>query len=108
MLAVTDMYGHGSHVLKSPSYLALSSQAANTLTMSDKAQHAHRRRILSQAFSESSLRKLEPTVQERIKRLCTLIHSQVSGSGDGWTSPMDMGRSCKLPIPPPFCNRMIL
>lgn len=88
-----DMYGHGAQVRKSPAYLALSQAAANTLTIADKAQHAYRRRILSQAFSESSMRRLEPLIQERIKALCTVIRGQVSESVDGWSSPIDMGRT---------------
>lgn len=103
MLDVADIYGHGSHVRKYAGYQALSSQAANTLTMSDKVQHAHRRRILSQAFSENSLRQLEPVIQLRIERFCELIRCQVdlkSEPVDKWTTPVDMALSCKLPIYP--------
>ncbi|KID82713.1 Cytochrome P450 [Metarhizium guizhouense ARSEF 977] len=94
---MADIYGHGSNVRKYAGYQALSSQAANTLTMSDKVQHAHRRRILSLAFSENNLRRLEPIIQSRIERFCKLIRSRVpqepESVGDGWTSPFDMARS---------------
>ncbi|EXU95949.1 cytochrome P450 [Metarhizium robertsii] len=100
-LVMADIYGHGSNVRKYAGYQALSSQAANTLTMSDKVQHAHRRRILSLAFSENNLRRLEPIIQSRIERFCKLIRSRVpqepESVGDGWTSPVDMARSCKFP-----------
>ncbi|KUI71279.1 Versicolorin B desaturase [Cytospora mali] len=66
-----DIYGHGAPVRKFPGYQALSSHAANTLTMSDKVQHALRRRVLSQAFSESSLRMLEPAIRSRVDRFFT-------------------------------------
>lgn len=99
---LADIYGHGSHVRKYAGYQALSSQAANTLTMSDKMQHAHRRRIISQAFSENSLRKLEPAIQSRVARFCSVIRSQASrdlDSAEQWMGPLDMASSCKLQIP---------
>ncbi|KAI1171197.1 putative cytochrome P450 [Nemania sp. FL0916] len=71
--ALYDIYGHGARVQKFKGYQALSSMAANTLTMSDKAQHAARRRFISQAFSQSSLRMLEPAIRSRIERFCRQI-----------------------------------
>ncbi|ETS84641.1 hypothetical protein PFICI_02666 [Pestalotiopsis fici W106-1] len=68
-----DIYGHGAHVKKFDGYKVLSSQAANTLTLSDKAQHARRRRVISQAFSESSLRLFEPDMIARIDRFCQFV-----------------------------------
>ncbi|KAF5856985.1 hypothetical protein ETB97_006441 [Aspergillus alliaceus] len=101
--ALRDIYGHGAHVRKYGGYQVLSSKAANTLTMSDKVQHAHRRRIISQAFSENSLRKLEPAIQARINRFCHLLRRQIpqqSQLADEWTPPFDMAHSYKLASPP--------
>ncbi|ORY69073.1 putative cytochrome P450 [Pseudomassariella vexata] len=92
--ALRDIYGHGAHVRKFDGYMVLSSQAVNTLTMSDKAQHARRRRVISQAFSESSLRLFEPTIISRIDRFCQVIRGHASSEGK-WTEPQDMAHGCK-------------
>ncbi|KUI61166.1 Versicolorin B desaturase [Cytospora mali] len=89
--ALHDIYGHGAPVRKFPGYQALSSHAANTLTMSDKVQHALRRRVLSQAFSESSLRMLEPAIRSRVDRFCQFIRDQRAPE-EKWTTPLDMAR----------------
>ncbi|KAI9150038.1 Cytochrome P450 monooxygenase lcsN [Paramyrothecium foliicola] len=84
-----DIYGHGAKVQKSKNYTVLAQKAPNTLTIRDKAQHARRRRVVSQAFSESSLRVFEPKVQSRLQRFCDKIRKNMSGEGQ-WTSPLNI------------------
>jgi cytochrome P450 len=91
---LADIYGHGNHVKKFKGYNALASQAPNTLTLTDKVQHASRRRVLSQAFSESSLRLFEPTIRSRIDRFCQVLH-KLDDSGMKWTKSIDMSHQCK-------------
>ncbi|KAJ4156281.1 hypothetical protein NW754_007905 [Fusarium falciforme] len=85
----TDVYGHGAPVTKGHSYKVLSARAPNTLTMQDKVQHSRRRRVLSQAFSESSLRKFEPVMQARIDRFLRVVRGADLQAGQ-WSEPSNM------------------
>ncbi|KAL6365600.1 hypothetical protein LRP88_01600 [Fusarium phalaenopsidis] len=85
----TDVYGHGAPVTKGHSYKVLSARAPNTLTMQDKVQHSRRRRVLSQAFSESSLRKFEPVMQARIDRFLRVVRGPDLQAGQ-WSEPSNM------------------
>ncbi|KAI0110541.1 cytochrome P450 [Hypoxylon sp. NC0597] len=77
-LALHDIYGHSAHVKKSDSYKILALKAPNTLTMSDKVQHARRRRIISRAFSENSPRLFEPILISKINIFCLVLRSYLS------------------------------
>jgi cytochrome P450 len=72
----------------------LASKAPNTLTLSDKAQHSRRRRVISQAFSENSMRRFEPILVSKIDRFCQLLRAR-QADADQWTSPLNMARQCK-------------
>lgn len=98
----TDIYGHQAKVTKFKNYEVLSRQAANTLTLRDKGQHARRRRVVSQAFSESSLRLFEPKIISRIDRFCDILRersrnpeAETNVKSGGWSEPMDMSHECK-------------
>ncbi|KAF2158801.1 hypothetical protein M409DRAFT_71434 [Zasmidium cellare ATCC 36951] len=83
-----EIYGHGNKVTKCSTYKFLAQQAPNTLTFTDKAQHGSRRRVLSQGFSESSLRLFEPKIHIKLQKLVSVIKGQ---QHDGeWTVPIDM------------------
>lgn len=49
--------------------------APNTLTIRDKRDHGRRRRILSQALSESQIRAYESIVLRHIRTLCSNIQA---------------------------------
>ncbi|KAI1265005.1 cytochrome P450 [Xylariaceae sp. FL1019] len=87
--ALHDIYGHGARVKKYKGYSVLAAQAPNMLTLSDKTQHSRRRRVISQAFSESSLRLFEPLLLNRIHRFCASLRTQVEAGRD-WSKPLDM------------------
>ncbi|KAI1300937.1 cytochrome P450 [Xylaria venustula] len=87
--ALRDIYGHAARVRKYDGYNMLASQAPNLFTLSDKTQHGRRRRVISQAFSESSLRIFEPIILSRIHRFCAKLRSQ-SMAANGWSQPLDM------------------
>ncbi|KAL7896740.1 cytochrome P450 [Trichoderma sp. SZMC 28014] len=89
--ALYDVYGHGAKVKKYKNYRVLASQAPNTLTLSNKVQHARRRRVVAQAFSETSLRRFEPKVQSVLERFCQHLRSAANES-TGWTSPRDISK----------------
>ncbi|KAL4751046.1 hypothetical protein BDW72DRAFT_193314 [Aspergillus terricola var. indicus] len=86
--ALQDIYGHHGKVTKCSTYRFLAQQAPNTLTLTDKAQHGSRRRVLSQAFSESSLRLFEPKVRTKLDRFVSIIKSEQYDGG--WSVPVDM------------------
>ncbi|KAL6859823.1 hypothetical protein ACO1O0_003847 [Amphichorda felina] len=86
----TAVYGHGAPVTKGHSYKVLSARAPNTLTMQDKLQHSRRRRVLSQAFSESSLRKFQPVIQTRIDRFLQVVRGGVDLQAGQWSEPSNM------------------
>lgn len=90
----TDVYGHGAPVTKGHSYKVLAARAPNTLTMQDKLQHSRRRRVLSQAFSESSLRKFEPVMQARIDRFLRAVRGADLQAGQ-WSEPSNMAHRCR-------------
>ena len=90
-----DIHGHGNNVKKFEGYKVLASQAPNTLTMADKTRHAGRRRILSQAFSENSLRIFEPSISSRIDRFCDIIREN-GATSEEWTRPLDMAHHCRV------------
>ncbi|ORY60121.1 cytochrome P450 [Pseudomassariella vexata] len=89
--ALHDIYGHGAHVRKFDGYKILSSHALNTLTLSNKVQHARRRRVISQAFSESSLRMFESLIVSKLDNFCQIIRG-TSLEGE-WTVSQDMAEN---------------
>uniref|UniRef100_A0A8H7KA36 Uncharacterized protein n=1 Tax=Bionectria ochroleuca TaxID=29856 RepID=A0A8H7KA36_BIOOC len=88
--ALSDIYSHRANTIKSKTYLMLAHQAANSLTMRDKVLHGKRRRVVSQAFSEATMRSFEPKIVEKIQRLCDTITKSLGV--DGWSETKDMGR----------------
>lgn len=87
--ALKDIYGHGKNFRKSDFYLAFpavkgvhnthNSKNENTemvdkvtLTISGirKEEHGRKRRVLSQAFSESALKNMEYLVLDNIRLFC--------------------------------------
>ncbi|KND86902.1 Benzoate 4-monooxygenase, partial [Tolypocladium ophioglossoides CBS 100239] len=78
--ALRDIYGHHGKVVKFKNYEILSRQAANLLTLRDKAQHGRRRRVISQAFSENSLRLFEPKILLKIDRFCEILRKRQDGT----------------------------
>ena len=86
--------------MKFKNYEVLSRQAANLLTLRDKTQHGRRRRVISQAFSESTLRLFEPKILSKVDRFCEILRlrqdgSQISAEAGDWTEPIDMGHACR-------------
>lgn len=93
---LVDIYAHGKNVQKSTGYMAMVHRAPNTLTLIDKKAHGRRRRIISQGFGDSSLRKYQPTIIERVQGLCATVDRHC---GDGnWSLPMNMADYCKVSL----------
>jgi cytochrome P450 len=91
--AVSDIYAHRANTVKSKTYLMLAQQAANSLTMRDKVLHGKRRRVVSQAFSDATMRSFEPKIVDKIQRLSATIRKSFGEEESSET--MDMGRYCE-------------
>ena len=104
--ALRDIYSGSKNFQKSPNYRVLRHQAANTLTMINKKEHARRRRIISQGVSDAALRSHEPTILSHIKKCFDVVLDtdekylgiveplspigSVSGKREGWTPARNM------------------
>lgn len=72
-------------------------RATNTLTEVDKKKHGKKRRLISQAFSDSALKSYENVVLTHVKQLCSeLISTEGKAVTDGaWAPAKNMARWCK-------------
>lgn len=66
--------------------------AYNTHTCIDKALHRRKRKVVSQAFSESAIRAFEPTMLNNIKIFIDQLarRCDVHANPEGWSEPQDM------------------
>jgi len=93
--ALKAIYAHGANVQKSTFYKCFRAapQAVSTLLVTDKAQHARKRRVMSQAFSAEAMRGMEVYVVGLVQDLVDKIDEvkKVSDAkGDGWSSTVPM------------------
>jgi cytochrome P450 len=77
--ALKDIYGFKSNVQKASFYQAFwaSKDAFSTHSSIDKGIHARKRRVLSQAFSDSAIKSMENHVLAHIRQFC----ANLSGYG---------------------------
>lgn len=57
--------------------------------------HGRKRRIMSQGFSDASLKAYEPAIVERIDTLCRRLGEKVPG--DEWSATFNMADWCMFP-----------
>lgn len=84
------LYSQGKNFRKSKGYVAMVHRAYNTLTLTDKEEHARRRRVLSQGFSDASMRRHEVSMLAQINKFCVALAQGDEGgnlSGDASTNP---------------------
>ncbi|MCJ1388061.1 hypothetical protein MMC18_000905 [Xylographa bjoerkii] len=79
--AIKDIYGRNANVQKSTAYRAFetSPTAHDTQSTVDKVQHARKRRVIGQAFSDSALRSFEEHVLEHIKIFVKCLSANNTG-----------------------------
>ncbi|MCJ1251964.1 hypothetical protein MMC30_009202 [Trapelia coarctata] len=98
--ALKDIYGYKANIGKSHIYQVSSDflHETNTVTARDKNVHARKRRVLSQALSDSAMRSMEDHILEIVRKLCEcLINGNANGgeskpqlkATDGWGPPMN-------------------
>lgn len=95
--ALQAIYGHNANVRKSDFYHGFRAHpaAASTFLATDKAQHARKRRIMGQAFSDRAIKSLEVYVLEIIRGYEEGIEKQLTASkaqGRKWSGKVDIGK----------------
>lgn len=90
---MTQIYAVRSNVSKTEGYATLSpSRTPNLISALDKNVHGFKRRIISQAMTEESLKGMETRIVSHIRKFVALL-GQDTGDGDtspelkGWTPP---------------------
>lgn len=93
--ALKDIYGFKTNVRKAEFYDAFAHPVANTHNTRDKTLHARKRRVLSQAFSDSAMRGIERYILQNVRTFCEQIGVDDGGvEKKGWTAPRLMSDWC--------------
>lgn len=101
--ALRDVYGFRANVRKAEFYDAFAHPVANTHNTRDRTVHARKRRVLSQAFSDSAMRGIERYILHNVRSFCEQIgpgspsdHLSTSEKPSGWTAPRLMSDWCSF------------
>lgn len=91
--AYSDIYSLKANVRRSSFYTALRRKAheGNTLNTVDVAEHALKRKLLNQAFTEKSLRSATAFIIQHVDRWNQIIADEIQGEAE-WSAPMDLSR----------------
>jgi cytochrome P450 len=73
--ALHDIYGHGKKLKKAFFYRSFAAvkELSNTHNATDKSIHGRKRRVLSQAFSDTAMKGLEGIMLEKIRQFCDAV-----------------------------------
>lgn len=83
--AVKDIYGHGTSILKDDFYAHVAGGNPSMAQTTSRADHAKKRRWMSNIFSAKEITAMEPRVQERVEQLLKSLEIKSAGgmvSGD--------------------------
>ncbi|KAI3318071.1 isotrichodermin C-15 hydroxylase [Xylariaceae sp. AK1471] len=92
--ALKDIYGFKANVRKAAFYDAFAHPVHNTHNTRDKNVHARKRRVLSQAFSDSAIKEMERYILANVRSFCEQIGLGASEDRKGWTLPKNMADWC--------------
>ncbi|KAI1386003.1 isotrichodermin C-15 hydroxylase [Hypoxylon trugodes] len=92
--ALKEIYGFKSNVRKAEFYDAFVHPASNTHNTRDKALHARKRRVLSQAFSDSAIKEMDRYILANVRSFCEQIGLGASEERKGWTVSKNMADWC--------------
>ncbi|KAI1332501.1 isotrichodermin C-15 hydroxylase [Xylariaceae sp. FL0255] len=92
--ALKDIYGFKSNVRKAAFYDAFAHPVPNTHNTRDKTVHARRRRVLSQAFSDSAMKEMERYILANVRSFCEQVGLGASDERKGWTVAKNMSDWC--------------
>ena len=96
--ALRAIYAHGANVQKSETFyhaFRAAPGAVSTLLATERVQHARKRRIMGQAFSEGAMRGVERYVLANVEVWLRGIGEGVEearAEGRRWSEGVDMGR----------------
>lgn len=84
------IYGQGCNTRKASGYAPhpYFPKVFNTHNCIDKDMHSRKRRIVSQAFSETAIASSERYIIDHVRSFCDGL--LVSASDKGWSEPVDM------------------
>lgn len=87
--AFRDIYSYKANVKKDESYVAWrrNDGDANTLTTTDVAAHARKRKLLNIVFSDNSVRSAAAFIIKNLDRW-----NELSINGDDWSEPIDLSK----------------
>ncbi|RSM20901.1 hypothetical protein CDV31_000272 [Fusarium ambrosium] len=94
--ALKEIFGFRTNVRKAEFYNAFVHPTANTHNTRDKEVHARKRRVMSQAFSESAMKEMQRYILNNVRTFCEQIGA-LDGSTEeskGWTKPRKMSDWC--------------
>lgn len=77
--AVKDIYGHGTSILKDGFYAHVAGGNPSMAQTTERADHARKRRWMSNVFSAKEITAMEPRVQERVERLVEALRIKCVG-----------------------------
>jgi hypothetical protein len=102
--ALKEIYGFRANVRKAEFYDAFVHPAPNTHNSRDRTEHARKRRVLSQAFSDTAIKQMERYILANVRTFCEAIGASTSAAGaavgfvgeegKGWTAPKNMSDWC--------------
>jgi cytochrome P450 len=97
--ALKIIYSHGANVQKSVFYKCFRAAptAISTLLATEKHQHARKRRVMGQAFSDQAVRGFEQYVLSHVEDLVERIGATLDQSKKTenlWSTPLDMAAWC--------------
>ncbi|KAI8631419.1 isotrichodermin C-15 hydroxylase [Xylariaceae sp. FL1651] len=92
--ALKDIYGFKSNVRKAAFYDAFAHPVPNTHNTRDKTVHARKRRVLSQAFSDSAMKEMERYILANVRCFCEQVGLGASDDRKGWTVAKNMADWC--------------
>ncbi len=96
--SLKDIYGFKANVRKASFYSVFppNKETFNTHNTIDKASHARKRRVLSQAFSDSALKSMEKYILANVRTFCTHLGQDLSSvqatekHSEEWNTPQNM------------------
>ncbi|PYI24353.1 benzoate 4-monooxygenase cytochrome P450 [Aspergillus japonicus CBS 114.51] len=101
--AYRDIFNARANVKRSQFYdmMTRHKNDQSTLTGTDPALHARKRRVLNTVFSDKSLRSMEPLLESHVARWCELL---VDDEGTDWSRPRKMSEVCDYLVLDVLCD----
>lgn len=94
---MTKAIYHSKDVQKSQGYVTMipAPGAYNIFTAVDKAMHRHKRKVISQGFSDQCVRDFEPTILSHVDLFIKRLASTGDSRHSGWSEPYNMTDCCR-------------